>query len=138
MACLPILAALAVSVAIIFFPLSRKRTVSVGGMEIGVTEARSVAGKAAGLMGRKDISGENVMLFRFVLPGKKIFWCAGMKFPVDIFWIMKGNIIGVSENIPPGVSLIASPKKVDAVLEISSSLSRQKNVPKYGKITYLQ
>jgi uncharacterized membrane protein (UPF0127 family) len=128
--------AIALSVAIVLLPPPRKITVSVGGVEVKAIEPRSLVGKAAGLMGRKNRVGENAMLFRFFIPGKKTFWTAGMNFPIDIFWIKEGEIISVSENVGPGMDIIVSPKGTDSVLEISSSLSRKKALPKYGKIIY--
>jgi len=119
-----------------FLPPPEETNIMIGRKRIKVNEARSLASKIAGLIGKKNQKEGNAMLFRFLIPTRKIFWTVGMQFPINIFWIKNGRIIAVSKNIPPGTPFVPSPGNVDAALEACQTFSRKNKIPDSGKITY--
>lgn len=78
-----------------------------------------------GLGERESLDGADGMLFvfeQFVRPG---FWMKGMMFPIDLYWIQSGRVIGSEKNMIPvseeKLQLFYPPEKVDMVLEIPVS-----------------
>ncbi|MFA4999341.1 MAG: DUF192 domain-containing protein [Parcubacteria group bacterium] len=136
MICFAAFISIILPVALIFLPSPKKTEITIGKVRIEVTEARSVANKIVGLIGKKNCEKGNAMLFRFLFPSRKIFWTVGMQFPINIFWIREGRIIAVSKNIPPGTRYISSPDRIDAALEACPNFYRKNKLPDSGKITY--
>ena len=99
--------------------------------QFSVEIADTVIAQARGLSGRASLAENQGMLFLFGDPAARNFWMAGMKFPLDIIWIIGDEIIGISENLPPATvtdtPVYSSPGPADKVLEINAGLSK-----KYG------
>lgn len=81
-------------------------------------------------LGNRDILEADAMLFVFPSSVTTSFWMANMKFPIDLYWIRDGKIIGKEENMlpPEEIELITgeleiydSPGYIDMVLEVPVS-----------------
>lgn len=81
---------------------------------------------AQGLGGRTGVlDGTDGMLFVFPEPQSAVFWMKEMEFPIDLFWLRDGLVVGVERNLMPPTpdtpdqELIrySSPEPVDMVLE---------------------
>jgi uncharacterized membrane protein (UPF0127 family) len=72
-----------------------------------------------GLSYRQELPEGRGMLF--VMPSKdyQYFCMRGMRFPLDIIWLVPGRIVGLERNVPaqyPGT--LTSPAAVSHVLEV--------------------
>lgn len=91
---------------------------------LNVETALDPVSQAQGLSGRKSLAGPDGMLFIFPEPRIRHFWMAGMRFPLDIVWINKDEIIGIEYKAEPykittgAPKQYASPADVDKVLEL--------------------
>lgn len=90
-----------------------------------------------GLGGCATLARNTGMYFPFSVHGPQTFWMKDMVIPIDIVWLSKGTVVGVTSAIPfpsPSIKdallpLYHSPQDVDAVLEISAGMAE-----KYGLI----
>ena len=98
-----------------------------------------------GLGYRNQLEDGKRMLFVYSNSSERIFWMKGMRFPIDIIWIVSGKIIQIKENIPPP-SLLISDKNLetfghgiyaDMVLEVPSGYSKKNRFKKGDKIRIL-
>jgi len=111
------------------------RITSVEGMkshELRVEVVNSAQSIEQGLSDRDQI-GSDGMLFIFPFASKQSFWMPRMRFDLDILWIHKGKIVGISENVPhpssPNQDLSTlpryqSPSDADMVLEMPAGTSK--------------
>lgn len=91
-----------------------------------VEQVRTVEEQRTGLAGRDSIPDGTGMLFTFDPAGPRRVWMAGMRFPIDIAWILDGRIIA-TDTLPvctlPNVDDCPrwdSPGNVDALLETTA------------------
>jgi uncharacterized membrane protein (UPF0127 family) len=66
-------------------------------VELAITSAES----ALGLGYRNELEPGRGMLFIFPEPSELTFWMKGMRFCLDIIWVLDGEIIGAAENACP-------------------------------------
>lgn len=96
--------------------------VSIGGQRVGVEIADTPAKQALGLGERDALPWDRGMLFPYDRPGFHAFWMKGMRFSIDIVWILDGRIVRIDANVPfePGSNgpTLRSDSLVDAVLEV--------------------
>ena len=94
--------------------------------------------RARGLSGRDKLGENEGMLFVFDFPGMYGFWMKDMKFPIDIVWISKNEIVGVTDNLQPDDSsdrmVYYPPMGVDMVLEINAGAAEKYMIRKGDKI----
>ncbi len=92
-----------------------------------------------GLSRRKSLAENTGMLFVFGDRQPRAFWMKEMNFPLDIIWINKDEVVGVSQNAPPeGATpkhIYKSPLPVDFVLEVNAGFC-DKNGIKTGDKVY--
>ncbi len=72
-----------------------------------------------GLGQRRELPAGRGMLF--VMPRVEVqeFCMRGMKFPLDIIWIVDGRVAGLEKNVSPQFTgVLASPQPVKFVLEV--------------------
>jgi uncharacterized membrane protein (UPF0127 family) len=133
-----IFAVLFVGVAIrqVFFV---KKTITVGAKKVTVEVAKSQAARERGLSGRTSLCENCGMLFLFPKADFYPIWMKGMRFDIDIIWILGSKVIGITPNVPypnPGETVLPTfrpPQAVDAVLEVPSGWA-QKNGIKAGSL----
>lgn len=89
--------------------------------------AKDEASRNKGLSGRDSIGLNEGMYFIFDAPDSYGFWMKGMKFSIDIIWILNGKIVGFENNIQPpadpntpdsALKNYLPPEPVDRVLEL--------------------
>lgn len=54
-----------------------------------------------GLAGRTSLADDEGMLWNFAQPTRPGFWMKGMLIPLDFIWIVDGQIVELTENVPP-------------------------------------
>ena len=85
-------------------PLPEARSTAeivVGNTPLTVELARTTAESALGLGYRNGLEPGRGMLFIFPEPSELMFWMKGMRFCLDIIWVLDGEIIGAEENACP-------------------------------------
>ncbi len=73
----------------------------VGDTPLTVELARSPDETTLGLGYRNGLPEDRGMLFIFPEPSQRMFWMKGMRFCLDIIWILDGQITGAAENACP-------------------------------------
>jgi len=94
---------------------------TLAGTPVSARVAETPADQEKGLMGVKDLSESEGMLFKIEKPGIKQFWNKDMLMPFDLVWITNGRVVGIEHNIPlPGIDpdIYTSPEVITSVLEI--------------------
>lgn len=79
----------------------RGKVVIGGRVEVSVELARSFEEHAKGLSGRSGLKEGEGMLFVFDGKGPRSIWMKGMRFPLDILWIVDGRITALERHVPP-------------------------------------
>ena len=108
-------------------------SVTVGNTIIPVEVARDYQAIQQGLSGRPYLDQNSGMLFVFPKASIYRFWMPDMNFPIDIFWINNGQVVGIEENMSPDFDP-ANPKyyspRVPAqfVIEVNASFARKHNI----------
>lgn len=99
-------------------------TVTIGEQTFTVEIADTPDAQRTGLSDRDDVPAGTGMLFPFDEPGPRDVWMAHTRVPLDIAWILDGQIVAV-ETLPPceldavtNCPTYASPGDVDALLEV--------------------
>jgi uncharacterized membrane protein (UPF0127 family) len=96
--------------------------VTIRGARVAVEIADTPEKQALGLGEREDLAWDDGMLFPYDRPEFHAFWMKGMRFSIDIVWILKGRIVDIDANVPfepdKNGPTLRSPSLVDAVLEV--------------------
>ncbi len=106
-----------------------QKQVLVGSKTLSVDIADNDLLRVRGLSGRSKMAEDQGMLFIFDRPNTQTFWMKDMKFGLDIVWINKEKIIGISKNVPPPAktngkpAIVNSPMPADKVLELVAGFS---------------
>jgi len=114
-----------------------KVTLLINDQELNVEVVNTPDSLSLGLGMREEI-GSDGMLFAFDRPDQRYFWMKGMLIDLDMIWISKGVVVGITENIPAPTAKqqtnlldlprYYSPGPVDMVLEVPAGFSRQKGI----------
>ena len=78
-----------------------KAEVIIGDKKISVEMRRTPLEWEKGLSGRKSLTDDTGMLFVFPDAAIRRFWMKEMRFPIDIFWIRDGRVVGMAKGLPP-------------------------------------
>lgn len=77
--------------------------------------------RSLGLGGRDNFPRGKGMLFLFDKPDRYGFWMEGMKFPLDMIFLRRGEIVFIERGIQPGDNkIVIPPTAVDQVLELNA------------------
>lgn len=108
-----------------YMKMQRKK-ITLGDKELNVWIAGTTREKRVGVSLLDKLEKEEGMIFTFKIPMRYGFWMRGVGFPIDIIWIRRGKVIGVTDNIPAGkgLSLFSlkayyPPASVDCVIEVA-------------------
>lgn len=93
--------------------------------------ARSDARRQQGLSGREGLAENEGMLFIFDQQEPYSFWNKDMKFPIDVLWMARDTVTGVSplpryDGKAPAV--ITAPLPVDVVLEVPAGFANKHTI----------
>jgi uncharacterized membrane protein (UPF0127 family) len=104
-----------------------KRKIKINNRELEVWVARTMGEKQRGASVFDRLGENEGMLFEFKIPMRYGFWMKGVKFPIDIVWLRKGKIVGITPEIPSGsgfsllgLKVYYPPVPIDAALELAS------------------
>ncbi|MBE7702268.1 DUF192 domain-containing protein [Oerskovia sp. Sa1BUA8] len=99
-------------------------TVTIGEQTFTVEVADTPDAQRAGLSDRDDVPTGTGMLFPFEEPGPREVWMARTRVPLDIAWILDGQVLAV-KTLPPceldavtNCPTYPSPGDVDTLLEV--------------------
>lgn len=86
-----------------------------------------------GLSGRKSLAENSGMLFEIGERRFVTFWMKDMLFPIDIIWIDRELIVGITKNCPipkdkNNFLTFKSPQPVTSVLEVNAGFTNIKNI----------
>ncbi|MEA3450085.1 MAG: DUF192 domain-containing protein [Patescibacteria group bacterium] len=105
---------------------------------IAVEVADSPGEQYRGLSNRKSLNKHQGMLFVFNNQIQRVFVMREMNFPLDILWIKDGEIVKISENLPPEgknpENSYGSEYEVNHVLELNAGFSRKNKIETGDKI----
>lgn len=80
---------------------ANRTVLKLGKCSIKVEVVNGASLLESGLSGRKELAQDAGMLFVFGDPDYYSFWMKGMKFPLDFIWILDGEVIQITPNVPP-------------------------------------
>jgi uncharacterized membrane protein (UPF0127 family) len=96
--------------------------ITIRDRSVAIEIADTAEKQALGLGERDDLAWDHGMLFPYERPGFRSFWMKGMRFSIDIVWILDGRIVAIDPNVPfekGGNGPILQPESlIDAVLEV--------------------
>lgn len=104
--------------------------VTVGTTKINVEYARTADEQQQGLMYRTSLPENAGMYFVFTSSLPRAFWNQNTLMSLDIVWIRRGTVIGVSAlpAIEKGLVTVYSPGNADRVLEVPSGFAAAHNI----------
>lgn len=107
--------------------------VALGGATVIAEVARSEEKKALGLSHRNALEEGRGLLFVFDAPSTLSFWNKDMRFPIDVIWMDKGVVAGVSEGLPLFTEggtpvIITSPAPAQVVLEVPDGFVKKHGI----------
>jgi uncharacterized membrane protein (UPF0127 family) len=96
--------------------------VTIRGRRVAVEIADTPQKQALGLGERDHLQWGHGMLFPYERPGFRSFWMKGMRFSIDIIWMLDGRIVQIDPNVPfeeGGNGPTLQPRTlIDSVLEV--------------------
>jgi hypothetical protein len=102
--------------------------VTIRGHTVGVEIADTPQEQALGLGERDALSWDRGMLFPYAKPAFYAFWMKGMRFSIDIIWILGDRIVDMDLNVPfePGGNgpTLRADSLVDGVLEVPAGYAQ--------------
>lgn len=119
-------------------------------VEVKIDEVRVLAevvsdpmSRARGLSGRKELPQNGGMLFLFPEAGLHSFWMKEMRFPLDLFWIRKGRVVDIEENVMPpargerktSLPTFTPDVPATAVLEVNAGFAAKHRIKVGSKVT---
>lgn len=122
-----------------------KANVSLKGQTLQVMVADSIYRQQKGLGGRESLSPYDGMVFPFSLPGNYAFIMKDMKFPIDIIWLKKGEVVDYAPNVK--VESVESESEyirytprseADMVLELPAGWSKANDLKIGDKMTLVE
>lgn len=76
-------------------------TAEMAGQQISLEVARTPQEQAMGLMYRTSLDPDRGMLFSFGWPQPVSFWMKNTKIPLDMVFLLKGQVKAIEANVPP-------------------------------------
>lgn len=139
-----ILAALALLVGMGWFYSRRPLTprVQIRDAVFTVSLAVTPAEHERGLGYRDTLPRDQGMLFLFRDKAQRSFWMKGMRFPLDIIWILDNTVVDITHNAPVAsggeIPSFVPRQPVNKVLEINAGLASQYGIQVGDTITVLR
>ena len=102
-------------------------SVTISGDRVRVEIARTPQEQSLGLGERDSLAWGHGMLFLYDAPGFPRFWMKGMRFDIDIVWILGDRIVEISHQVPhvPGKNgpTVIPRSLTDKVLEVPAGFA---------------
>lgn len=116
-------------------PALPRRKALLGEKEIVVEMAATSEQRRMGLSWRPSMKENEGMLLVMPYREEASIWMYGMGFSLDIIWIDKGRVTGITEKIPPpkdpfdyNLPSYYSPGKTEYVLEVNGGFSERHGI----------
>lgn len=105
------------------FQKERKVELEIAGQKFKLEVVSSLEKMQKGLGERGDLCDFCGMLFDFKESGRHAFGMKGVKFPLDIVWILDGKVVYIERNVPSDLRTALNPE-VDSnkVLELNAAV----------------
>ena len=109
-------------------------TATIKDQTITVDIAATPAARARGLGGRLELPANSGMVFIFDKSERHNFWMKDMFFPIDIIWIDGGQVVDITENVPPPalgqlkLPLYSPANPANIVLEANAGFAAKYNI----------
>lgn len=106
--------------------ISTRSVMYLGTVPIDAEIADSEEERVLGLSGRGSLPQGKGLLFVFPRAGKYGIWMQGMRFPIDVFWIGKGDtVVWIEEQIAPESypAVFNSPEDALYILETNAGVA---------------
>ena len=111
------------------------------GTKITVALAKTDEERARGLSGRDSLGDNEGMYFIFPREDRYGFWMKDMRFPIDILWIQRGELVGVEQDTPPEpgksdmeLMIYHPPEPVTTVLELKAGSAERYHLKTGDKV----
>ncbi|PIT92658.1 MAG: hypothetical protein COU08_01525 [Candidatus Harrisonbacteria bacterium CG10_big_fil_rev_8_21_14_0_10_42_17] len=103
---------------------------SVGGLVYSVEIAETEEQQYKGLSGRDFLDPDAGMIFEFQDAGVYGFWMKGMRFPIDLLWLVDDKVVSIEENISykDQSTIYSPPEPVNGVLEINAGQVAERGI----------
>lgn len=113
--------------------------ITVGDKNLSVEIVDTDESRKLGLSNRTTLPESSGMLFDFTNTETSLpsFWMKDMNFDIDIIWINKDEIIGITPNVPApknkniseaSLPIYSPPSNITHVLEVPSGWSKKNNI----------
>lgn len=104
-------------------------SVFIGDTEYHLEIAKTQEDQQKGLGERDVLCQECAMLFVFDWPQKQGFWMKGMRFPLDIIWLLDDTVVFLEHDIPPDSQKVFFPDaRANRVLEVNGGIAKDVQV----------
>lgn len=118
-----VLAFLVVKYGFLFVPEPVSPEVILGGKIYSVELATTAEEQALGLGERDALCEQCAMLFLFQDVEEHAFWMKGMRFPLDIAWLLDGRVVHIEHRVPNDSMTVYAPSgKSNQVLEFNAGV----------------
>lgn len=105
------------------------RKINLGSCTFNIETVDDDISRAKGLSDRDRLCDDCGMLFVFPQAGKYGFWMKDMRFPLDMLWVMKDEVVEIRENIAQDSRETLTPSvSADKVLEINAKDIKRCNI----------
>lgn len=112
-----------------------------GDTRIRAELALSAVAKTQGLSNRDSLEEGRGMLFSFGRSRVQSFWMLNMRFPIDMVWIDKNVVVGVTPDVDPQIGAkmwelrsYQSPAPADEVLELPAGYAAKHGIEQGTRI----
>jgi len=119
---------------------TKEVVIVVADRQISVEIAKTAKAKAIGLGYRQNLPENKGMVFVYRVKEVPGFWMKGMNFPIDIIWIIDGEVVGCESDVPvvfgnnyPIYRPIVS---VNMVLEVNAGFCQKNRVKTGDKVIW--
>ncbi|MFA6184079.1 MAG: DUF192 domain-containing protein [Parcubacteria group bacterium] len=95
--------------------------ISLGNCNINIETVATDELREKGLAGRDSLCQNCGMLFLFDKKEKHYFWMKGMRFSIDMVWLVDNKVVDINKNInQQSKKVYSSKEKVNKVLELNA------------------
>ena len=96
------------------------------GAEIVLEVADTQETRTLGLGERDFLAEDSGMLFTYLEPDSLGFWMKGMRFPIDIIWLLDGEIVSISRDAQTEIvptTIYRADSLANQVIEVNAGFS---------------
>ena len=108
-------------------------SVTIGNTLVPVEVVKDEQALQKGLSGRTSLDQNSGMFFIFPRASIYRFWMPDMHFPIDLFWINNGQVVGIEQDMSPyfdpsNPRYYSPSVPAQYVLEVNAGFARRNNI----------